>query len=82
MVLVRAIEPMVAVRPGGEKANGGKFTQFVLNGAESQPTHVGKLADVALLLWQLKKQLQQLRPHFWKQNIQNRAFRLGHGKVF
>jgi hypothetical protein len=69
MILVRAIESMVAVGPGGQQANGGKPTQFVLNSAESQPTHVGEFAHVALLLRQVKKQSQQLRPYFWKQNI-------------
>jgi hypothetical protein len=55
MTLVRAIESMVAVGPGGQEANGGKPTQFVLNSAESQPTHVGEFAHVALLLRQVKK---------------------------
>ena len=55
MVLVRAIESMVAVGPGGQQANGGKPTQFVLNSAESQPTHVGEFAHVALLLRRVKK---------------------------
>ena len=55
MILVRAIESMVAVGPGGQQANGGKPTQFVLNSAESQPTHAGEFAHVALLLRQVKK---------------------------
>jgi len=55
MILVRAIESMVAVGPGGQQANGGQPTQFVLNGAESQSTHAGEFAHVALLLRQVKK---------------------------
>jgi hypothetical protein len=55
MILVRAIESMVTVGPGGQQANGGQPTQFVLNGAESQSTHAGEFAHVALLLRQVKK---------------------------
>jgi hypothetical protein len=78
VIAVGSVKSVTTVGPTGDKANRAKFTQFVLNRAKSEPTHVRQFAHIALVLRFGEKQPQHLRAHFLKQHIQNRAFRL-HG---
>ena len=51
MILVSAIETMVAVGPGDDKPECIELSQLVLDRVKGEPTHVHQLAHVAMLLW-------------------------------
>jgi len=75
VILVGAIETMVAVGPGHDKSDRVEFSQLVLDGVEGETTHIHQLAHVALLRWFDEKQPQKLGSHPRKQDIENCLFR-------
>jgi hypothetical protein len=75
VILVGAIETMVAVGPGHNKSDRVEFSQLVLDRVKGETTHVHQLAHVAMLLWFREKQPQKLSSHPGKQDIKNRLFR-------
>ena len=74
VILVGAIETMVAVRPGHDEPDCVELSQLVLDGVKGEPTHVHQLAHVAMPLWFREKQPQKLGSHSGKQDIENRLF--------
>ena len=75
MILVGAIETMVAVGPGYNEPECVELSQLVLDRVKGETTHVHQLAHVAMLLWFREKQPQKVGPHSGKQDIKNRLFR-------
>ncbi len=80
MILVGAIETMISVGPGHDKADCGELSQLVLDRVKGESTHVHQLAHVALLRWFDEKQPQKLGSHPRKQDIENCLFRT-HGAL-
>ena len=80
MILVGAIETMVAVRPGYDEPECGELSQLILDRVKGESTHVHQLTHVALLRWFDEKQPQKLGSHPWKQQIENCLFRT-HGRL-
>ena len=81
MILVGAIETMVAVGPGDDKSDRVELSQLVLDRVKGETTHVHQFAHVAMLLWFREKQPQKLGSHSGKQDIKNRLFRTQRGFV-
>ena len=78
--MVGAIETMIAVGPGDDKADCGELSQLILDRVKGESTHVHQFAHVALLRWFDEKQPQKLGSHPWKQDIENCLFRT-HGAL-
>ena len=78
--MVGAIETMISVGPGDDKADCGELSQLILDGVKGETTHVHQLAHVALLRWFDEKQPQKLGSHPRKQDIENCLFRT-HGAL-
>ena len=75
MILVGAIETMVAVGPGYNEPECVELSQLVLDRVKGETTHVHQLAHVALLRWFDEKQPQKLGSHPRKQDIESCLFR-------
>jgi hypothetical protein len=75
VILVGAIETMVAVGPGHDEPECVELSQLVLDRVKGETTHVHQLAHVAMPLWFREKQPQKLGSHSGKQDIKNRLFR-------
>ena len=71
MILVGAIETMVSVGPGHDKADCGELSQLILDRVKGESTHVHQFAHVALLRWFDEKQPQKLGSHPRKQDIES-----------
>jgi len=80
VILVGAIETMISVGPGDDKADCGKLSQLILDRVKGESTHVHQFAHVALLRWFDEKQPQKLGSHPPKQDIENCLFRT-HGAL-
>ena len=80
MILVGAIETMIAVGPGDDKADCGELSQLILDRVKGESTHVHQFAHVALLRWFDEKQPQKLGSHSRKQDIESCLFRT-HGAL-
>ena len=78
--MVGAIETMIAVGPGDDKADCGELSQLILDRVKGESTHVHQFAHVALLRWFDEKQPQKLGSHPRKQDIENCLFRT-HGAL-
>ena len=81
MILVGAIEAMVAVGPGDDKSDRVELSQLILDRVKGETTHVHQLAHVAMPLWFDEKQPQKLGSHPRKQDIKNRLLRTHRGLV-
>ena len=75
MILVGAIETMVAVGPGYDEPECVELSQLILDRVKGESTHVHQLAHVALLRWFDEKQPQKLGSDPRKQDIENCLFR-------
>ena len=75
MILVGAIETMVSVGPGHDKADCGEFSQLILDRVKGESTDVHQLAHVALLRRFDEEQPQKLGSHPRKQDIESCLFR-------
>ena len=75
MILVGAIETMIAVGPGDDKADCGELSQLILDRVKGESTHVHQFAHVALLRWFDEKQPQKLGSHPRKQDVESCLFR-------
>jgi len=80
VILVGAIETMIAVGPGDDKADCGELSQLILDRVKGESTHVHQFAHVALLRWFDEKKPQKLGSHPRKQDIENCLFRT-HGAL-
>jgi len=49
VILVGAIETMISVGPGDDKADCGELSQLILDRVKGESTHVHQLAHVAML---------------------------------
>jgi hypothetical protein len=81
VILVGAIEAMVAVGPGHDESDRVELSQLVLDRVKGETSHIHQLAHVAMLLWFREKQPQELSSHPGKQDIKNRLFRTHGGFV-
>ena len=81
VISVGAIETMVAVGPGHDKAECVELSQLILYRVKGETTHVHQFAYVAMLLWLREKQPQKLGSHPRKQDIENCLFRAHCGLV-
>jgi hypothetical protein len=81
VILVGAIETMVAVRPGHDESDRVELSQLVLDRVEGETTHIHQFTHVAMLLRFREKQPQKLGSHPGKQDIKNRLFRTHGGFV-
>jgi len=75
VILVGAIETMISVGPGHDKADCGELSQLILDRVKGESTHVHQLAHVALPRLFDEKQPQKLGSHPRKQNIESCLFR-------
>ena len=75
VILVGAIETMVAVGPGHDEPECGELSQLVLDRVKGETTHIHQLAHVALLRWFDEKKPQKLGSHPRKQDIESFLFR-------
>ena len=75
VILVGAIETMISVGPGHDKADCGELSQLILDRVKGESTHVHQFAHVALLRWFDEKKPQKLGSHPRKQDIESCLFR-------
>ena len=76
MIAIGTIEPVIAIGPAGDQLNSAEFTKLVLHRRESESAHSHQLAHVTLLSRRREQKSQDLSASFWKQDLEDFAFRL------